>query len=809
MKPLKLKLQGFTGIIKGLGKDTLELDLTTIPADKKLVAFVGVNGNGKSTILDNLHPYRVMPSHSTTLGPGGFSYWDHLSGLTAAKELEWEHGSRRYRTSFSFKTKSRKADYYLYVWADAQQAWEPFSTPDGIRSDSKADTYDKCVDSILGIPERFFTSQFAAQRRKALSSYGSSDVKSLLASILNLQLFGQLGSKAAAVAKLLKFQLDSLQEDLGRVRSADASIEETKRELALHEMRAADLARQVAASEHASTLAHASLAALLAKRDSHAKDIEEAAFLQSQIDNTTSATGATKARAVEHHRMDLNRIASEISRLDGEVRDARTNLTSISSEIDRLNTVIVSRHKIEQANAAIPTLRAQISQSDVVITDNQKKLAGLVPLRNRMQVLAEQLANIQAAGEGKKLMLIRLTETAALVDVVPCKGLQLQESCQLLSHANDAHAKIPTDTREYQKLKSDYKQVLLESREVSAKLEVASTYEAAIEQATSERKLIQSQLDLLLPLAARTEVLELALVQLPAKQLSKQTHSNTIEKSSHSSSILNASMKTVIAEHEANLSTLDKQHASEIFSLQQRLNSLSKPVSEEEITRCKNRIADADKVWATGKAQQLAHTEGKVNLLAKIEVLNNMKEKSQETVAQASRLQDEIASWKLLEKCMGNDGLVALSIDDAGPEISLLCNELLADDVEGRFTVRLDTQRELSTGSMKETFDIMVFDGRGGKETPISLMSGGEQVWVNGCLTRAIALHISDTSAMDYKTLFTDEDDGAFDPARKRQFMQMKRKVLDRGRYEREYFISQTPEVWELADHIIHMDTLK
>lgn len=809
MKPLKLKLQGFTGILKGLGKDTLELDLTTIPADKKLVAFVGMNGNGKSTILDNLHPYRVMPSHSTTLGPGGFSYWDHLTGLTASKELEWEHGSRRFRTSFSFKIKSKKADYYLYVWSDANKAWEPYITPDGIRSDSKADTYDKCVDSVLGIPERFFTSQFAAQRRKALCSYGSSDVKSLLASILNLQLFGQLGSKAAAVAKLLKFQLDALHEELAHVRSADAGIEETMRELAQHELHAAHLAHQVAASEQASTLARSSMAALLAKRDSQAKDIEEAAFLKSQIDNATSTMDATKSRAIEQHRLNIGRITSDIVRLDGEVREARANLLSTESEIERLNTVLVSRHQIDQANAVIPTLRAQITHFDAFIAENQKKLACLAPLRNRMQVIAEQLANIQAAGEGKKLLLKRLTETASLVDAVPCKGQELQASCQLLSHANDAHAKIPTDTREYEKLRDDYKQVKLESSEIRAKLEVASTFEAAIEQATKERTLLLSQLDSLLPLAARTEMLEVALAQLPEKQLTKQTLSNAMEKAGCSASLLRASMQTVTAEHEANLSALDKQHASDISALKQRLNSLSKPVAEEEIALCKTRLAAAEKVAASGKAQQLAQTEGRVNLLAKIEVLNNIKEKSQETVAQANRLQDEIASWKLLEKCMGNDGLVALSIDDAGPEISLLCNELLADDTEGRFTVRLDTQRELATGCLKETFDILVFDARGGKETPIGLMSGGEQVWVNECLTRAIALHISDTTAMGYQTLFTDENDGAFDPERKRQFMQMKRKVLHRGRYEREYFISQTPEVWELADHIIHMDSLK
>ena len=198
----------------------------------------------------------------------------------------------------------------------------------------------------------------------------------------------------------------------------------------------------------------------------------------------------------------------------------------------------------------------------------------------------------------------------------------------------------------------------------------------------------------------------------------------------------------------------------------------------------------------------------KISLLAKLEAFNSIKKKVEVSIATAERLKDEIAKWKLIEKGMGNDGLVALSIDDAGPEISGLCNSLLSECYDGRFAVRLDTQRTTQAGNLKETFDVMVFDNHRGEEKLLSSMSGGERVWVNECLTRAIALYVGETNSVQYQTLFTDEADGALDPDRKRQFMQMKRAVLDRGGYEREYFITQTPELWELADHIIDVTTL-
>jgi exonuclease SbcC len=56
MRPLSLRLKGFRGIRDGLGRDELTLDLAALTADAPLVALVGANGRGKTTVMDNLHP---------------------------------------------------------------------------------------------------------------------------------------------------------------------------------------------------------------------------------------------------------------------------------------------------------------------------------------------------------------------------------------------------------------------------------------------------------------------------------------------------------------------------------------------------------------------------------------------------------------------------------------------------------------------------------------------------------------------------------------------------------------------------------
>ena len=139
------------------------------------------------------------------------------------------------------------------------------------------------------------------------------------------------------------------------------------------------------------------------------------------------------------------------------------------------------------------------------------------------------------------------------------------------------------------------------------------------------------------------------------------------------------------------------------------------------------------------------------------------------------------------------------------PDLALaqLTNDLLQSCYGPRFTVSIRTQLETAKGGQREGFDVMVFDALTGTAKSVTLMSGGERVWINECLTRAVALYLSRTAARHYETLFCDETDGALDPERKRMFMQMKREVLRIGGYRREYFISQTPELAEMADAVI------
>ena len=174
-----------------------------------------------------------------------------------------------------------------------------------------------------------------------------------------------------------------------------------------------------------------------------------------------------------------------------------------------------------------------------------------------------------------------------------------------------------------------------------------------------------------------------------------------------------------------------------------------------------------------------------------------------------SALEQECTPWQQLAKALSNEGLIALSIDQAGPALAKLANDLLVSCYGPRFTVAIQTQVENAKHELKEGFDIVVFDGDTQESKSVSVMSGGERVWINECLTRAIAIYLTQSSGRRYGTLFTDESDGPLDPERKRDFMAMKRRVLELGAYEQEYFVTHSPDLLAFADRIIDLDCLR
>jgi exonuclease SbcC len=224
--------------------------------------------------------------------------------------------------------------------------------------------------------------------------------------------------------------------------------------------------------------------------------------------------------------------------------------------------------------------------------------------------------------------------------------------------------------------------------------------------------------------------------------------------------------------------------------------------AETELRVATEAVADIDR--------RLAEAQSKIATCeAELRALRNKVAAGEEGAREAATLAEDIAAWRLLSKGLGRDGIVALSIDDAGPSLSSMANDLLLACYGPRFSIRFDTQSAKADGSMREDFDIRVFDAESGSDKSVLKTSGGERIWINEALTRAIALFRAQQTGQQYHAIFSDESDGALDPERKLHYMEMKRRVLQLGGYEVEFFISHTPELQDQADQIIDVGAMR
>ena len=291
MKPNSLLLKHFDGIKSGLGRDEIFIDFTGLP--RGLIAFDGLNGMGKTTILDNMQPYRLMPSRASSYSADAFSFYDHTYG-EAKKEFLFDMTGRQYKQVLTIDNERRKQECYLYVQENGR--WRALNPDGGTR------TYDRVIEEVMGTPKMFFTSVFRCQDAPTISESSKKDMKEVFAELLNSEGLLALGKKATEVsAKLieriqsLRREAEPLQKTASRKETADKELKEAIADLSF-------LSREIEALEEKKKEKDRELAtidAALALRADKAKAKErllnEAAQKRTRLGEIEEGVSARKA----------------------------------------------------------------------------------------------------------------------------------------------------------------------------------------------------------------------------------------------------------------------------------------------------------------------------------------------------------------------------------------------------------------------------------------------------------------------------------------------------------------------------------
>ena len=141
-------------------------------------------------------------------------------------------------------------------------------------------------------------------------------------------------------------------------------------------------------------------------------------------------------------------------------------------------------------------------------------------------------------------------------------------------------------------------------------------------------------------------------------------------------------------------------------------------------------------------------------------------QKARKDVLTAQRETDArlVGQYKQLEQAFGKDGVPALLIEQALPQIEAKANELLDRLSGGSMSVRFRTQAEFKDkkrDDMKETLDILISDSAGSRD--YELYSGGEAFRVNFAIRLALSEVLAQRAGARLQTLVIDEGFGSQD----------------------------------------------
>ncbi|MCP5094997.1 MAG: SMC family ATPase [Chloroflexi bacterium] len=147
----------------------------------------------------------------------------------------------------------------------------------------------------------------------------------------------------------------------------------------------------------------------------------------------------------------------------------------------------------------------------------------------------------------------------------------------------------------------------------------------------------------------------------------------------------------------------------------------------------------------------------------RLDVLGDLRARQQRITAERAELTQLVTRLKLLEKACGRNGVQALLIERALPDIEARANELLDRLTDGEMRIHFETQRKLkSRDALAETLDIRINDNAG--ERPYDNYSGGEQFRVNFAIRLALSQVLAKRAGARLQTLVIDEGFGSQDP---------------------------------------------
>ncbi len=795
---MRLEKLTFRGITRF--SNTVEIDFASIPSG--LVAIQGGNGSGKTTTMEAIHAalYREFPSRGGNLA-------EHCNGRDAFIDLLFSWGGN-YRSLVKIDAEKKTQEAYLYQGGDAIVS-------------GKVRDFDAKVSDLFVSRSVFLASALSAQNKAGnFIDLPKGEKKDFFARMLGLELYQRMAeiskdkaneSEKLAVASEQSFrdrevrvaELPALQERLLEVESAiieqnDIKAKYTERhEHSISEearvenaaRRRSEITSQISEIQHEIHVIEAKIA----------KNDEAAANNRRVLENAEAIKKAmfdvdVLSADIEGKKFEIAEIEKERESFDVSMDNART----IQANADRLESEAREMEQVFEKEKAdrLARLEKQLSDLNLTMTAKIGELNRAKSVLSSMESLVDSLRKTSEKAKratcGDAIMSCEMAQdVAASINNLPANEKKIEEK----------KAEIKNILAELEEHRIERDRIEVVKSDVSAlKPEQGGAAHSKREDAVAQRKAAEE-----IEKEAQASKLKISnLLGINRSRLSEMENDIATKRKIASEFPRIETAERRLEELAEERKAHEEEKASKetrLSGLKEELSSLPDPMDKLSILAAKKQAEEMIAMAESEIAKLVGENGGLTSRISELSEIRDLLEKERPAI---EKIRNSISDWQHLAQAYGPNGVQALKIDAAGPEVSSIVNDLLFECFGDRFSVSIQTMRPKADGKgYVETFDLQVLDNERQREGALLTLSGGEKVIVNEAVGLGLAIFNARRSGKKIETLLRDETSGALDPVNAERYVHMLRKALHLGGFHHVIYIAHQPEVWEAADTVI------
>lgn len=802
MLPVRLELRNFLAY---RNPEPLEFD------GVHLACLTGPNGAGKSSLLDAIT--WALWGRARTRSDDDLI---HQGQTEMMVQLDFLQGDSRYRVvrkrQMGKTARQGRSALDLFAWDEDKQTWQTLTAP------SIRETDKKICDLLHLDYETFIHSAFLQQgRADAFTIKPPAQRKDILGSILGLEQWQLYEDRAKKVLRQIEQELDLIavrlqeierqeeeepalcrelalaqsalkdaiqlreeaealyaevagaEEQMSgaqtrfaqaqhRVRQRQDDLAEIERDLERHRERL-DQLKEVLAERESIEDGYAQLQAARQADQALGEKLKVMSGIKERLNEVITAINAARAELESEAKVHRDRIASaqrtadELERYQSELADMQTEVQALEAEERRRNDLreTMSALKEEMAalrvtNSALYTemqeIKARIDDLEAAEAtcplcgqplDEAHKTSLLEDLRAQGTARGDQHRANTARAEAITAELAEHKEAIAVIELalraLPARRERAANLRASTDQAREAATTIQSEAAalgviEQMIANEDYAQELQQQRDaIQAEID-ALGYDSDAHDAARETLSTYHAFE------ARQRALDAALSQYPE-----------VESALASAEARRERWREVLAEEEA-----------AVKAAQDEIDGLRESVEEARRREGEMRRRRSEEQRAREQVIRIEQALGAIEAARK---------RRGELETRRADLAERQAIYETLRGAFGKNGIPAMMIEAAIPELEEAANHLLSRMTNGRMHVRLDTQREKRTGGVAETLDILISDELGTRS--YESYSGGEAFRVNFAIRVALSQMLARRAGAQLRTLFMDEGFGTQD----------------------------------------------